>query len=103
MAWTLFAAIVALVLSAMYKFVPNAAVRYSAAFRAAVPAAISFTVVQYLYLETQLFVTRLSTVYGAFAAVPLFMVWINIGWFIILIGAQLSYAFQNVDNYNIED
>ena len=48
-------------------------------------------------------VTRLNTIFGAFAAVPLFMVWINIGWFIILIGAQLSYAFQNVDNYNVED
>ncbi len=46
--------------------------------------------------------TRLNAIYGAFAAVPLFMVWINIGWFIILIGAELSYAFQHVDNYNIE-
>jgi membrane protein len=49
------------------------------------------------------FVTRLSSIFGAFAAVPLFMVWINIGWFIILIGAELSYAFQHVDSYNIED
>ena len=53
-------------------------------------------------VETQVFVTRLSAVFGAFAAVPLFMAWINIGWFIILIGAELSYAFQNVNNYNIE-
>ena len=87
----------------MYKFIPNATVRYSSALRAAVPAAIAFTTVQYMYLETQVLVTRLNAIYGAFAAVPLFMVWINIGWFIILIGAQLSYAFQNVDNYNIED
>ncbi len=65
-------------------------------------AVAAFTVVQYLYLETQVFVTRLNAIYGAFAAVPLFMVWINIGWFIILIGAELSYAFQHVDNYNIE-
>ena len=57
----------------------------------------------YMYLETQVMVTRMSGIFGAFAAVPLFMVWINIGWFIILIGAELSYAFQNVDNYNIED
>ena len=62
-----------------------------------------FDSVQYLYLETQVLVTRMNGIYGAFAAVPLFMIWINIGWFIILIGAELSYAFQNVDNYNIED
>ena len=101
--WLLFAVIASLVFSAMYKFIPNAQVRYGSAFRASVPAALAFTLVQYLYLETQVFVTRLSAIFGAFAAVPLFMVWINIGWFIILIGAELSYAFQNVDNYNIED
>jgi membrane protein len=101
--WALFAAVAALTFSAMYKFIPNAPVKYWNAFKAAVPAAVAFTVVQYMYLETQVFVTRLNAVYGAFAAVPLFMLWLNIGWFIILIGAELSYAFQHVDNYNIED
>lgn len=103
LAWTLFNITATFTFSAMYKFIPNAKVRYGSALRASIPAAIAFTVVQYLYLETQVFVTRLSTVFGAFAAVPLFMVWINIGWFIILIGAEISYAFQNVDSYNIED
>ena len=101
--WLLFAIVVSLTLSAMYKFIPNAKVRYRSAFHASIPAALVFTLVQYMYLETQVFVSRLSTVFGAFAAVPLFMVWINIGWFIILIGAELAYAFQNVDSYNIED
>ena len=100
--WLLFAVVVTFVLSAMYKFIPNAKVKYGSALRAAIPAAIAFTIVQYGYIETQVFVTRLSAVFGAFAAVPLFMAWINIGWFIILIGAELSYAFQNVNNYNIE-
>jgi membrane protein len=101
--WLSFAIIVSLTLSAMYKFIPNAKVIYRSAFHASIPAALAFTLMQYMYLETQVFVSRLSTVFGAFAAVPLFMVWINIGWFIILIGAELAYAFQNVDNYNIED
>ena len=101
--WLLFAIVVSLTLSAMYKFIPNASVKYASAFHASIPAAIVFTLVQYMYLETQVFVSRLSAVFGAFAAVPLFMVWINIGWFIILIGAELAYAFQNVDSYNIDD
>ena len=100
--WVLFAAVAILTFSAMYKFIPNAKVDYSNALRAAVLSGAAFTVVQYLYLETQVFVTRLNAIYGAFAAVPLFMVWINMGWFIILIGAELSYTFQHVDNYNIE-
>ena len=101
--WLLFGAVATFTFSAMYKFIPNADVKYGKALRAAVPAAIAFTLIQYLYLETQVFVTRLNAIYGAFAAVPLFMIWLNIGWYVILIGAELSYAFQHVDNYNIED
>lgn len=101
--WVLFAVVATFTFSAMYKFIPNAVVKYGNALRAAIPAAIAFTVVNYLYLETQVFVTRLNAIYGVFAAVPLFMVWINVGWYIILIGSELSYAFQNVDNYNIDD
>ena len=62
-----------------------------------------FVVVQFFYLETQLLVNRLNGIYGTFAAVPLFMIWLNISWNIILIGAEVSYAFQHVDSYNIED
>ena len=101
--WILFAIIVTFTFSAMYKFIPNAYVRYGNALIAAIPAAVAFTVVNYIYLETQVFVTRLNAIYGVFAAIPLFMVWINVGWYIILIGSELSYAFQHVDNYNIDD
>lgn len=103
LSWTLFGTIATFTFSTMYKFIPNSHVDYSNALRAAAYSGIAFTVMQYLYLETQVFVTRLNGIYGAFAAVPLFMIWINIGWFIILIGAELSYAFQHVDSYNIDD
>ena len=101
--WVLFGTVATLTFSAMYKFIPNASVDYPNALRAAFFSGIAFTIMQYVYLETQVMVTRLNGIYGAFAAVPLFMIWINVGWFIILIGAELSYAFQHVDNYNIED
>ncbi len=101
--WALFGVVAVFTFSAMYKFIPNAKVEYGAALRAAMYSGIAFTIMQYVYLETQVFVTRLNGIFGAFAAVPLFMVWINIGWFIILIGAEISYAFQHVDNYNIDD
>ena len=103
LSWVLFGVIAMLTFSVMYKFIPNAPVKYKEALRAGIFAAIAFTLVQYTYLETQVFVSRLNSIFGAFAAVPLFMVWINIGWFIILLGAELSYAFQHVDSYNIED
>ena len=81
----------------MYKFIPNHIVLYRHAIKAALLSGPVFTIMQYLFLETQIFVTRLNTIYGAVA-----MFWLNFGWFIILIGAELSYAFQNVNNYNID-
>ena len=103
LSWLLFVAVAALTFSAMYKFIPKYRVEYGVAFRAAVFAAVAFTGMQFLYLETQLLVSRLNGVYGTFAAIPLFMVWLNISWNIILMGAELSYAFQHVDNYNLDD
>ena len=103
LSWALFAVVATFTFSAMYKLIPNATVNYKEALRAAIPAGIAFAIVNYMYLETQVMVTRMNGIFGAFAAVPLFMIWINIGWFIILIGAELSYAFQHVDSYNIED
>lgn len=103
LSWLLFIAVASLTFSAMYKIIPNHKIKYGIALRAAVFAAVAFTAVQFMYLETQVFVTRLNGVYGTFAAIPLFMIWLNISWNIILMGAELSYAFQNVDTYNLED
>ena len=100
--WVVFAAVSVMTFSAMYKFIPNHYVRYKDALKAALLSGVLFTILQYLFLETQIFVSRLNTIYGAVAAIPLFMFWLNFGWFIILIGACLSYAFQNVDNYNLD-
>lgn len=100
--WVVFAAVSVMTFSAMYKFIPNHYVRYKDALKAALLSGVLFSILQYLFLETQIFVSRLNTIYGAVAAIPLFMFWLNFGWFIILIGAELSYAFQNVDNYNLD-
>lgn len=101
MGWAVFAMVSVLTFSGMYKFIPNHSVKYANAFKAALFSGPVFTLLQYVFLETQIFVTRLNAIYGAVAAIPLFMFWLNFGWFIILIGAELSYAFQNVNNYNI--
>ncbi len=101
--WLTFYVFVMLCVTVLYMLIPNAKVRLLPALSAAAISALAFTVVQYLYLETQVFVSRMNAVYGVFAAVPLFMVWLNIGWFVVLLGSELSYVFQNVDNYPLED
>ncbi len=98
--WLSFYALVSFVFSLMYKFIPNTKVNFFASLNAALIVAAAFVFIQLLYLETQIMVSGLNAVYGVFAAVPLFLVWMNISWTIILFGAELSHAFQNVDNYN---
>lgn len=93
--WVIFAAVAVMIFSAMYKFIPTARVRYRNALKSAVVAGIAFTVLQYLYLETQLLVTRINAVYGAVAAIPLFLIWLRFGWLIIMLGAQISFSLQN--------
>ena len=103
LSWVLFAGASILILTAMYKFIPAAKVHLKHAFKAAAIAGIGFTAVQYLYLETQVMVAKQSAVYGVLAALPLFMIWLNIGWTIVLYGAELSYSFQHVNHLNLKE
>ena len=103
LSWALFAAAAVLILSAMYKYIPGTHVHYRYAFKAALIAGAAFAAVQFLYLETQVMVAKQSAVYGAMAALPLFMLWLNLGWSIVLYGAELSYAFQCVGRNDIKE
>lgn len=94
--WLIFAAVTIFTLSSMYKFIPNTHVRYKYALQAALISGIAFTLLQYLYLETQLMVTRLNAVYGTIAAIPLFLLWLRFGWLIIIFGVQFTYSFQTI-------
>ena len=95
--WVIFGGVAVMTLSAMYTFIPATHVNYRFALKGALWAGIAFTIFQYLYLETQVLVTNINAVYGAVAALPLFMMWLRFGWLIILYGAQFSYSFQTVD------
>lgn len=90
-------------LSAMYKYIPATEVKYKYALNAAAVDALAFAIFQFLYLETQVFVARLNMVYGVLAAVPLFLIWLNFSWQIIIYGAELTYSFQNVKNYGLKE
>lgn len=97
MFWLAFYGIVVLALSVMYKFIPHAKVRYGSALKAALIVGLVFVGIQYLYMGTQVMVTRLGAVYGALAFIPLFIVWLNLTWQVILFGAELSRGYTIVD------
>ena len=88
-------------LMAMYMFFANVWVKSSAAFTGAFFAGICWFAVQKLYILLQLGVAKYNAIYGTFATVPLFLIWIHLGWTFILLGALLSYAIQNRNQYNL--
>jgi membrane protein len=85
----------------MYKYIPATYVKPKYAFWSALITGVIFLLFQHIYLHTQMFVGRLSQTYGLLAAIPLFLIWLNFSWQIIIYGAQLTYSFQNVDQYNV--
>ena len=101
LSWALFAVASFFILAVMYKFIPGTKVRFKYARKSASLAGLVFTAIQYLYLETQVMVSKQNAVYGVLAAIPLFMIWLNMGWTVILYGAELTYAFQNVDKHRV--
>ena len=100
--WFLHFVLFALLFWAAFIFIPNAKVRMLPALYAALFTALAFVVLQALYVGTQVLVSKLNAVYGVFAALPFFMMWLNINWFLILLGAELSFAFQNYDRYGTQ-
>lgn len=101
--WFIFYVVTVFTLSVMYKWIPAVWVRYKYALIAAIVDALFFTLFQYFYLETQVFVSRLNAVYGIIAAIPLFLIWMNFSWQIVIYGAHLCYGMHNIDSYNIPE
>jgi membrane protein len=91
-----------LVFTAIYISVPNTKVKFQSGFIAGVVAGTAFQFFQILYIEGQSYLSRYDMVYGSFAAIPLLLLWLQISFTIILLGAEISYASQNLQNYDYE-
>ena len=89
-------------LTFVYIVIPNTKVKFKNAFVAACIAGSAFMFFQGLYLSSQIWVSKYNAIYGSFAALPLLLLWIQMAWVICLYGAELSYASQNIQNFNFE-
>jgi|GEM_PF-207278 len=92
---------IALTLYVIYIFFPNTKVRTLPATIGAVLAATLWFVVQNAYITLQVGVSKYNAIYGSFATLPLFLIWMYLGWLFILGGAQVAYACQYVNNYSL--
>ena len=94
MIWALFTFI--------YIFMPNTKVNFKSGLLGGVVAGTIYQVVQSFYVAFQVGISRDNAIYGSFAALPLFLIWLQMSWRIVLFGTEVSFAHQNVDTYEFE-
>lgn len=91
-----------LLFTVMYILIPNTRVQLRNAAIAGVVAGTAFQFFQNIYISGQVYLARYDVVYGSFAAIPLLLLWLQISCLIILLGAEIAYASQNLHNYEYE-
>ncbi|MBQ5899658.1 MAG: YihY/virulence factor BrkB family protein [Alistipes sp.] len=92
--WAMFALI--------YLVLPNTKVRLRSALLAGIMAGSCFYAFQAIYIYLLKWMTSYSAIYGSFAALPLFLLWMQNSWSILLIGCELSFAIQNEKRFDEE-
>jgi membrane protein len=80
-------------------YVPNTHVKLSCTIIPSMFASAFMLALQYFYIHGQIFLTSYNAIYGSFAVIPLFMIWMLASWYIILFFGELCYANQNDDYY----
>jgi len=86
----------------IYILMPNTKVNFRSGLVAGVIAGTIYVIAQWAYIYFQIGIARYNAIYGSFAAFPLFLAWLQLSWLIVLFGAEISFASQNVDTYEFE-
>jgi membrane protein len=86
----------------MYIAIPNTKVSLKAAIIPGILLGMLFMIVQKLSVYLVVLFSRMSLVYGAFSALPLVLIWLHITCWLLLIGAELSFAIQNNEMFAYE-
>lgn len=86
----------------IYIFMPNTQVKAVPALIAGIIGGTLYQLVQWCYIAFQVGAGQYNAVYGSFAALPLFLIWLQLSWLIVLFGAEISFALQNVETYEFE-
>ena len=89
-----------LIMTGLFLFIPNTKVKFRNAFIPGMITGILFQAFLYIYIQIQMSVSSYNAIYGSFAIIPMFMLWADISWSIILFGVEMSYVSQNIELYN---
>ncbi|WP_299976475.1 YhjD/YihY/BrkB family envelope integrity protein [Desulfobacula sp.] len=86
-----------------YIFIPNKKVDIKAALAGGIIAGTIFQVAQMTYLKFQVGVSSYNAIYGSFAALPLFLIWLQASWAIVLFGAEVAFSWENTEALETQD
>ncbi len=86
----------------VYMFAPNTKVNFVSALTAGIIGGTMYQFAQLAFIAFQIGTANYNAIYGSFAALPLFLTWMQLSWIIVLFGAELSFAHQNVHTYEFE-
>jgi len=89
-------------LTILFIIMPKTKVKFMPALVSGIITGTILQLLQWLYIDLQFGISKLSAIYGSFAAIPLFIIWVQSSWIILLLGAELTFANQNVTRYEIE-
>lgn len=91
--------VIASTFTAMYRFLPNTKVPFIPALSGGVIGALGWIFTQAAYIKLQIGVAKYNAIYGSFATLPLFLLWLYAGWIVFLVGAEISYAVYALPRY----
>ncbi len=87
--------------SFIYLFTPNTRIYFISRVFAGILTGTLFQFWQIAYIQFQVVITSYNTIYGSFAALPLFLIWLQINWIIFLMGAQIAANIENDQYYRL--
>ncbi len=90
-------------LSILYLLMPNTKVKVKYALLSGLVAGVAIQAFQYLYIWSQSGISTYNIIYGNFAAIPLFLLWLQVSWSICLFGVTLNYSSQSLVYYHYAD
>ncbi|WP_075589972.1 YihY/virulence factor BrkB family protein [Labilibacter marinus] len=94
--------LICIVFTMLILIMPNTKVNFVSALVGGIVAGVLFQLLQYVFINFMVGVSRTSALYGSFAALPLFLIWMQSSWLIVMFGAEISFAMQNVSSYEFE-
>ncbi len=101
--WVLPYSVTWLLYALTYLIMPNTNVSLKSGLIAGIIAGTAFYLVEWGLIYFGIGVAKFNAIYGSFAAFPLFLIWLQLSWLIVLLGAQICYAIQNVSEYHYID